>query len=368
MTRWGAPLAAPALVAALLVGCSSSERPSSSASPEPASSGQSSEPSSSAPADPSDDPTASGPTQPPTPTEQDETLPPVADRLSLPALMREDVRAGRIVRTQRLGGTDRWTSYAVTYGVDVATVSGELLVPTGEGPFPALVLNHGYIDPAIYTLGRGMSREQEWFASNGFVVLHVDYRGHAGSDPVRDLDRESRLAYTRDAVAAVGALRREPYVDDERLGMVGRSMGGAVTYNALVARPGLVDAAVVFAPVSSDFVDNLRRWTIPERPDAAQVLFDRLGGTPRERPGPYRALSARTYFDRVEAPVLIHHGTADDTCPLFWSRETHRLLKNAGVDSTLAVYDGEQHAFGPRFPDSMRRSVRFLRRELGRGE
>lgn len=354
-----AGLRASALCLALaVVGCSGSDAgPAAVPSPSAGSA-------TGAPPGPSSAPSP-GPTQPPTPTEQDETLPPVTDRLSLPALMREDVRAGRIRRTATLGGTDRWTSYAVTYGVNDATVSGELLVPTGEGPFPALVLNHGYIDPAIYTLGRGMSREQEWLASHGFVVLHTDYRGHAGSDPVSALGRESRLTYTRDAMAAVGALRKEPYVDDDRLGMVGRSMGGAVTYNAVVAAPGLVDAAVVFAPVSSDLVDNLDRWTIPERPADAGALFDALGGDPQQAPRRYRELSARTYFDRIEVPVLIHHGTADDTCPIAWSRETHALLRRAGVASTLAEYDGEGHAFGPQFAASMRRTVRFLREHLG---
>ena len=292
-----------------------------------------------------------------------EELPRVDHPVSLPALMREEVRAGTIERTGRLGGTERWTGHAVTYTVDGATVSGELLVPTGEGPFPALVLNHGYIDPAVYTLGRGMSREQEWFASNGFVVLHTDYRGHAGSDPVDEVGRETRLVYTRDAIGAVRALEQEPYVDAERLGMVGRSMGGGVTYNALVAVPDLVDAAVVFAPVSSSFVDNLRQFTEPNRPEGARAFYDRFG-TPQESPGFYRALSSRTFFDRVRAPVLIPHGSADDTCPPAWSRRTQTLLRRAGADSTLVEWQGEGHAFGPRFADSMRRTVRFLRSRL----
>jgi dipeptidyl aminopeptidase/acylaminoacyl peptidase len=278
--------------------------------------------------------------------------------------MREQVRGGALRRTARLGGTDRWTSWAATYRVDGATVSGELLVPTGHGPFPALVLAHGYIDPEVYELGQGMSREQEWFAANGFVVLHTDYRGHAGSDPVGEVGRETRLTYTRDVVGAVRALQRQPYVDADRLGLVGRSMGGGVALNAVVTVPDLVDAAVVFAPVSSDFVDNLRRWTLPERPEAARLLFDRLGGSPRAAPRRYRELSARTYFDRVEVPVQIHHGTSDDSCPIAWSRATDRLLRAAGVDSRLLVYPGEEHAFGPQYPLAMRRTVAFLRREL----
>lgn len=159
------------------------------------------------------------------------------------------------------------------------------------------------------------------------------------------------------------ALRWEQYVDGDRLAMLGRSMGGGVTYNALVARPGLVDAAVVFAPVSSAYLDNLRRWTLRERPEAAQALFERFG-TPDGRSSFYRGLSARTHFDRITEPLLIHHGTSDDTCPLPWSRTTQRLLERAGARSRLVRYPGEEHAFGPQWALSMRRTVVFLRRHL----
>ena len=158
-------------------------------------------------------------------------------------------------------------------------------------------------------------------------------------------------------------MQKEPYVDPGRVAMLGRSMGGGVTLNALVARPGLVKAAVVFAPVSSDFLDNFRRWTVAERPAAARATYQRFG-TPGEVPEFYRGLSARSYFDRITEPVLIHHGTLDDSCPIAWSRTTQRLLRRAGADSRLELYRGEQHAFGPQWPHSMEPTVRFLRRQL----
>jgi dipeptidyl aminopeptidase/acylaminoacyl peptidase len=147
------------------------------------------------------------------------------------------------------------------------------------------------------------------------------------------------------------------------MAMLGRSMGGGVTLNALVARPGLVDAAVIYASVSSRFVDNLRTFTIPNRPEAAQALYDRFGD-PSQSPDFYRELSSRTYFDRVGEPVLIHHGTSDDTCPIQWSRTTHRLLQQAGARSTLVEYPGEEHAFAPQWQRSIVRTVAFLRRNL----
>ena len=195
------------------------------------------------------------------------------------------------------------------------------------------------------------------------MVLHTDYRGHAASDPAADRDIETRLGYTRDTINAVQAVKEERYVDPDRVAMLGRSMGGGVTLNALVTRPGLVEAAVVFAPVSSDFLDNFNRWTVAERPKAAAATYRRYG-SPRKEPEFYRGLSARTYSDQITEPVLIHHGTLDESCPIAWSHTTQRLLRRAGVDSRLEVYRGEQHAFGPQWPLSMERTVRFLRREL----
>ena len=75
--------------------------------------------------------------------------------------MRKKLGPTRIVRQGLLGTTDAYTRYEVTYRSGDLRVSGVLLVPTGKGPFPAVVLNHGYIEPSIYVTGQGLSREQD---------------------------------------------------------------------------------------------------------------------------------------------------------------------------------------------------------------
>jgi dipeptidyl aminopeptidase/acylaminoacyl peptidase len=272
-----------------------------------------------------------------------------------------DGRGLRVLRTETR--TDAYTRQQVTYRSNGTLVSGVLLRPHGRGPFPAVVLNHGYIEPSAYATGQGMAREQDWLARAGFVVLHTDYRGHAAGDPAGDRERELRLGYARDSINAVLALEKQPYVDAGKTAMVGRSMGGGVTLNALVAAPGVVDAAVIYASVSSSFLDNLRHFTLPNRPEAVQELTAEYGA-PRDEPAFYRGLSSRTYFDRITEPVLIHHGAVDATCPPRWSRTTQRLLQRAGVDSTLVEYAGEDHTFYVRWQDSIVRTVRFLRRQL----
>jgi dipeptidyl aminopeptidase/acylaminoacyl peptidase len=354
--------------ALVLVGCTDPGSEPSDASPNPPPEPSPAAETSSSPSDETtDSATETGATEATESVEPTEPPHPV----SLPALQQKEYDGARLRLGTQVYATATQRQYEVTYRGSGLTISGRIAIPEGKGPFPAIVLAHGYIDPAYYVNGQGMTREREWFANHGYIALHVDYRNHAGSDDSR-LARQGRgeadlrMGYAEDVINAVLALRdwKGP-VDDDRMAIGGRSMGGGVVYNVLVAQPGLVDAGVVWAPVSSDAVDNYERWVAPDpgRSDIVNAI-DRLYGLPRDNPEFWDGVSARTYFDQITEPVLIHHGTLDDTCPLRWSRETARLMERDGVDVTLVEYPGEGHAFGPQFFASMERTGRFLRQHL----
>ena len=189
------------LVATLLAACSdgaaqpetTADR-SSAAAGGPASAEPSAEPSTGTSDRASDGSTALPPEEA-SPTEEPSlsaTPPPFP--VSLPAYFDRSFSGGGL----RLGAvrerTADYTSYATSYRSGELRITGVLNVPTGRGPFPAVVLAHGYIDPAIYVSGQGMTRERGVLAARGYVALHVDYRGHAGSD--------SRPATARDGCAS----------------------------------------------------------------------------------------------------------------------------------------------------------------------
>ncbi|MDQ1667076.1 MAG: hypothetical protein QOH75_3107 [Actinomycetota bacterium] len=290
-----------------------------------------------------------------------------ANPVSLQALMNKQYD-GRALRLRRvLLRTDKYTRYAVTYRSGRLRISGVMNIPDGRGPFPVLILNHGYIDPAVYRTGQGLMREQDYLARHGYAVLHTDYRNHAQSDDDPTAELKLRLGYTEDVINAVLAVKKSgnPALDPERVGLVGRSMGGGVSYNVLVAQPGLVKAAVVFAPVSSSAGDNFNQFirNDPGRNSLARRIIERYGA-PERGSKFWRNVSAVNFFDRVTEPILIHHGTSDDMCPPRWSRATVRALQRAGKHVRLFSYPGEEHAFGPQWPLSMRRTVAFLDKNL----
>lgn len=117
--------------------------------------------------------------------------------------------------------------------------------------------------------------------------------------------------------------------------------------------------------MSSRAGDNFNRWIRgePGRSGLSRQII-RAYGAPERRPEFWREASPRNYFDRVTEPLLIHHGTADESCPIRWSRASYSALRRAGVDARLFVYPGEPHAFIDAWPTSMRRTVRFFERNL----
>lgn len=217
-----------------------------------------------------------------------------------------DLRLGRVRERQAT-----YTSRNVTFKSEGLTISGVLNVPRGRGPFPAVVLVHGYIDPAVYEQGQGMTRERGYLSDKGFIALHVDLRGHAASDDDPRLDRGFRLGYAADAINAVHALRAttDVPVDDDRMALAGRSMGGGVVLQALEMSPGLVGAGVVFSGVSSLEADQWAQYG-----DGGSGFWsdtERRWGTPDENPEPYLRASTRPRREagrRGGHPALVRGG------------------------------------------------------------
>lgn len=238
-------------------------------------------------------------------------------------------------------------TYYATYKSDGLKISSTFHVPEGEGPFPVLILNHGYFPQETYKNGYGFGREQKYFAQKGYAVLHIDYRGYSFSDKDPEAYTGRRFGYTgysADAVNAVVALKAAglPYLDMDRVGMFGHSMGGGVTFNASLARPDLIKASVVWGPVSAKYEDNYLKWTSGRMtPEATEVFESQFG--PLEDPDSFRALSPYEYLDRLEVPLLIQHGTADESCPVEWSRVLVDRLQDLGKDYEYLEYEGAPH-------------------------
>lgn len=285
---------------------------------------------------------------------------------SIPIAMTRTFDGRNLKVRRKLSENSAYTRYQATFKSGDLKICGILIEPKGKGagPYPMVVLAHGYIDPKVYVTGQGFRREQDWLPRNGYGVLHVDYRNHACSDKDPNNDVDMRLGYAEDVINAGLAIRNSdiPWIDNDRVAVLGRSMGGGVTYQALAIAPGVFDAAITYASVSSNAADNFNRWQRNNYDIGDKILAQY--GEPKDNPEAWRQMSSRNYFFRITEPVLSFHGTADDTCEISWARATQRALDKAGVDTELVEYKGAGHYFYAPWNDSIKRVGKFLDKHL----
>ncbi len=120
-------------------------------------------------------------------------------------------------------------SREVTVGEDEWKLGGTLLIPTGKGPFPALVLVHGPgpndRDETIF--GNKLFADlAEGLASRGIAVLRYDKRTKVYAERMSEMDYTVQQETVEDAIRAAELLRRQPEVNPARVYMLGHSLGG----------------------------------------------------------------------------------------------------------------------------------------------
>jgi len=195
-------------------------------------------------------------------------------------------------------------------------------------------------------------------ADQGFIVVSIDNRGTPG----RGRDWE-RAIYTKfgsvpieDQVKALKLLgEKHPEMDLDRVGVTGWSFGGYMAALSVLKRPDVYKAAVAGAPVT-EWQDYDTHYT------------ERYMGLLPENKKEYEESSLLPLAPKLERPLLLIHGTADDNV---YYRHTLRLtdaLIRAGKDFEVLPLPGVTHmvAADPTvYERYMIRATAFFKKHLG---
>ena len=304
------------LLLGLSIGCAAAPTPTPTSPPAPTNA-------------PTLAPMAAGPTPTIHPTILDATLPEMA---------KHQFPGSEITSVRVLSATETYTDSLVTYLSDGVKISGVLTEPMGQGPFPGVVLAHGYYEPGQYKSGQATERLAHLLAENGYVAFAPDYRGYGASAHGSNLYMSGYIA---DVLNAGSALKTLPNVDAARVGLLGHSMGAGIAARAMVVS-SVFQAIVLYSPISSDnaelLMDPLGGETVGVDTDIARSLLQSVNDE-----NLLNALSPKNYYANVSAPVSIHSGTADDVTPPQWAEAIYRGLKQAGKQVEFFQYPGEGH-------------------------
>jgi dipeptidyl aminopeptidase/acylaminoacyl peptidase len=173
------------------------------------------------------------------------------------------------------------------------------------------------------------------YATRGYAVLFPDCPIKIGT-PMRD------LADT--VLPGIKKVIEMGIVDESRLGVMGQSFGGYSTlclivqtkcFKAGVVRLGFGNLVGLYGAMDKD-----GSASATGRLEDGQGA---MGGTPWQFRTRYIENSPIFYLDRVKTPLLIVHGSNDETVPPFLADEIFVDLRRLGKEVTYAKYEGESH-------------------------
>ena len=328
----------------------------------------------------------------PTPTIEELVFPYTID-----GLRQHEYQSGKIHIRSTLSVTEKFTGYLIDYPSDGLTITGVMQIPLGDGPFPVIIMNHGFFARSVFNSGDGTDRSSAFLAEHGYITLASDYRSWGESDIGNSFFYSGLVI---DVINLLNAVPSIPQADPARVGMWGHSMGGGVTMKALTVIGGraaqsgsagriehTIKAAVLYSTVSADMVDVINRWGMGCFGDIAEgelivgcnssdvILLD----LPLNAQDAYRfaasdadtlkKISPIYHLDQVTTPIQIHYGTEDGKtlkgAPPEWSVKLTQELRDAGKYAEMYQYEGQGHSFiGQPWFDFMIRVLRFFDRYL----
>lgn len=187
-------------------------------------------------------------------------------------------------------------------------VQSLLAVPPGQGPHPLLVMPHG--GPFYVQDNLRFDREVQFWATRGFAVLQVNFRGSYGFGVQHLLDGFGGFGsqIEDDIEAAVDAvLDSHAGLDRGAVCAVGESYGGYSALMLAIRNPGRYRCAVArAAPADLPLLFTSSDWS--SSPRTRGIVVEAIGD-PRE---PRMRENSPLYrADGLQVPVLLQHGGRD---------------------------------------------------------
>lgn len=293
---------------------------------------------------------------------------------------REAIYAGSEVTIEEtLEPGANYYRYYAWYRSDGLKIYGLLTVPFGDKPangWPAIVFNHGYIDPRVYKTTERYIAYVDQIARHGYIVFKIDYRGHDRSEGDAS-GAYGDPGYTDDVLNALTSLKAYPMADPNRIGMWGHSMGGFLTLRAMVITTD-IKAGVIWSGVVGSYPEMICCWHHPEvtiptstpNPNFRsgwRTRWQNIYGSPQDNPAFWMSISANSYLGDLSGPIQLHAGTSDEEVPIKFSQDLYQEVQAAGKIGEYYEYPGDNHNLSNYFNLAMQRTIEFFDKYLKGG-
>jgi len=224
---------------------------------------------------------------------------------------------------------------------------GVLHIPKGNGPFPAVIVQHGFSSNYNDTLVKKICSKLE---SQKFMAIRFSFSGHKYSGGTYKEVLVSQ--FVKDIKQAIYFLLKIPQVNKNRIGIVGHSMGG---FTALMSANILNKYIRSVVSISSFYdVERLTKHHLNKQDIKFGHNFFILWDfkAPKNHFQDRLYMKKKNKLNNIHQPVLVIHGNKDNAVNL---KDGFSIFKLLNGPKKLKIIKGGDHNF--RLPEKFNQVV-----------
>ena len=226
---------------------------------------------------------------------------------------------------------------------DGLKIHGYLTLPNGSDGrnLPMIVNVHG--GPIGPRDDWAFNWESQLFASRGYAVLQINYRGSGGfGKGFQDLGYGSwATGIMNDIIDGTRWAIDKGHADKDRICIYGGSFGGYASLMAPARDQTLFKCAFGYVGFYDAEIQMTKSDT-SQRESGRMYMLRALGKTKAERD----AMSPVYHADKIRIPVYLAAGARDPRCPPEHTEAMHEALVRAGnTPEGMMIVSGEMHGF-----------------------
>ncbi|MDH5533288.1 MAG: hypothetical protein OEX81_02580 [Candidatus Pacebacteria bacterium] len=313
---------------------------------------------------------------------------------------------------EKIADFNGYSSYLFTYQATGGLISGQLNLPTNfKSSDKIIILLRGYVPLESYQTGVGTKSAAGIFAQNGYITLAPDFLGYGISDPESENSWETRFIKSVNTIELINNIKKSDFnyqycqfnnleieendltpksscqkdnLKNYLLGIWAHSNGGQVALTTLEAL-GESIPTTLWAPVTAPFPYSILFFS-DEYKDEGKATRKWLSQF--EEDYDVFDFSISQHLDRLEGPIMLHHGTEDEAALQQWSlefiekveaenkirEENNIIIKEATgstnlsvkdrIDLTFYSYPGADHNMRPVWNNVINRDLEFFNKGL----
>ncbi len=227
-------------------------------------------------------------------------------------------------------------------GLDIPAIFYKPHIASSNNKVPALIWVHGGPGGQSRT---GYSSIIQYLVNSGYAVLAVNNRGSSGyGKTFYKLDDQNHgEGDLQDCIEGKNYLASLPYIDGEKIGIIGGSYGGYMVMRAMTHTPEEFNVGVNIFGVTN-WIRTLR--SIPPWWESfKEALYLEMGDPNTADSTRLYAISPVFHGDKVKHPVMVLQGATDPRVLQVESDEMVAAIKKNNVPVEYVLFEDEGHGF-----------------------